>query len=223
MSGAFQRMSAAEYRAQMGLAPAGAPESETLRSVAPDRMRVRGGSLVLTAGGPSSTAPAPTAVSSPTRARKRRKLILASGHPTEEQIHRACAGWVFAQEKVHPVLRWLMHVPNGGLRSRGEAGKMRGMGARKGVVDWILPFPSPTGRYTGLAIEVKSHRGTVSDEQQDFLDDSAAAGWLTAVVRSSDEFVKVVEQWMRERPSSISTRGGESAKPWESQQKSSGA
>ncbi len=61
-----------------------------------------------------------------------------------------------------------MHVPNGGLRSRGEAGKMRAMGVRKGVVDWILPFPSPAGRYTGLAIEVKSHRGTVSDEQQDF-------------------------------------------------------
>ncbi|WP_443082870.1 hypothetical protein, partial [Variovorax sp. WDL1] len=47
---------------------------------------------------------------------------------------------------------------------------------------------------------LKSHCGTVSDEQEDFLDDAAAAGWLTAVVRSSDEFVKVVEQWIRDRP-----------------------
>ncbi|WP_272947442.1 VRR-NUC domain-containing protein [Variovorax sp. JS1663] len=115
-------------------------------------------------------------------------------------MHRACADWVFAHEGIYPFLRWLMHVPNGGLRSRGEAGRMRAMGVRKGVVDWILPFPSPTGRYTGLAIEVKSNRGTVSDEQQDFLDDAAAAGWLTAVVRSSDEFVKAVEQWIRVRP-----------------------
>lgn len=189
MSAAFQRMSAAEYRAQMGLDPAGTPHSELLRSPAPERLRVRGGSLALA---PELKAPA--------RPRKPRKLTLASGHPTEDQIHRACADWLFAHEAIYPFLHWLMHVPNGGLRSRGEAGKMRAMGVRKGVVDWILPFPSPTGRYTGLAIEVKSHQGTVSDEQQDFLDDAAAAGWLTAVVRSSDEFVKVVEQWIRDRP-----------------------
>jgi hypothetical protein len=200
VSAAFQRMSAAEYRARMGLAPAGTPDNELHRSAAPERLRVRGGSLALAASGSKSTALAPEEVEVPARPRKPRKLTLASGHPTEDQIHRACADWVFAHEGTYPFLRWLMHVPNGGLRSRGEAGKMRAMGVRKGVVDWILPFPSPTGRYTGLAIEVKSDRGTVSDEQQDFLDDSAAAGWLTAVVRSSDEFVKVVEQWIRDRP-----------------------
>lgn len=204
MSAAFQRMSAAEYRARMGLAPVGTSESELLRSAAPERLRVRGGSLALAASAPKrrTTAPAPAPapeVDAPARPRKPRKLTLASGHPTEDQIHRACADWVFAHEGIYPFLRWLMHVPNGGLRSRGEAGKMRAMGVRKGVVDWILPFPNPTGQYTGLAIEVKSHRGTVSDEQRDFLDDSAAAGWLTAVVRSSDEFVRVVEQWIRDR------------------------
>lgn len=201
MSAAFQRMSAAEYRARMGLAPAGAPDSELLRSAAPERLRVRGGSLALATSTPTTTSLALVPeVDAPAPPRKPRKLTLANVHPTEDQIHRACADWVFAHERIYPFLRWLMHVPNGGLRSRGEAGKMRAMGVRKGVVDWILPFPSPTGRYTGLAIEVKSHRGTVSGEQQDFLDDAAAAGWLTAVVRSSDEFVKVVEQWIRERP-----------------------
>ncbi|VTU44923.1 VRR-NUC domain-containing protein [Variovorax sp. RA8] len=203
MSAAFQRMSAAEYRARMGLAPAGTPEGE----LAPERLRVRGGALALVkpdaladaVSNPNPVALAPD-IEAPARSRKPRKLTLTSGHPTEDQIHRACADWVFAHEGMYPFLRWLMHVPNGGLRSRGEAGKMRAMGVRKGVVDWILPFPSPAGRYTGLAIEVKSHRGTVSDEQQDFLDDAAAAGWLAAVARSSDEFVKVVEQWIRERP-----------------------
>lgn len=200
-------MSAAEYRARMGLALAGTPDSELLRTGASERLRVRGGSLALVkpcaAAGTMANANAAALVpdiDAPARARKPRKLTLTSGHPTEDQIHRACADWVFAQEGIYPFLRWLMHVPNGGLRSRGEAGKMRAMGVRKGVVDWILPFPSPSGRYAGLAIEVKSHRGTVSDEQQDFLDDAAAAGWLTAVVRSSDEFVKVVEQWIRDRP-----------------------
>ena len=198
---AFERMTAAQYRAQMGLAPAGTPDSEVLRSAGTGRPRVRGGSLTPAAATRSSAlAPEFEAPEPPARARKPRKLTVAGGHPTEDLIHRACAEWVFAHEGIYSFLRWLMHVPNGGLRSRGEAGKMRAMGVRKGVVDWILPFPSPTGRYTGLAIEVKSHQGTVSDEQQDFLDDAAGAGWLTAVVRSSDEFVKVVEQWIRDRP-----------------------
>lgn len=194
-------MTAAQYRAQMGLAPAGTPDSEVLGAAEPARPRVRGGSLTLAEAERSiQLAPQLEAPAAPARARKPRKLTVAGGHPTEDLIHRACADWVFAHEGTYPSLRWLMHVPNGGLRSRGEAGKMRAMGVRKGVVDWILPFPSPTGRYTGLAIEVKSHRGTVSDEQEGFLDDAAAAGWLTAVVRSSDEFVKVVEQWIRDRP-----------------------
>lgn len=200
-------MTAAQYRAQMGLAPAGTPDSDLARSAGPSRPRLRGGSLTLAVAAQSTAlvpeAQAPAARSSPAapaRARKPRKLTLASGHPTEDQIHRACADWVFAHEGIYPFLRWLMHVPNGGLRSRGEAGKMRAMGVRKGVVDWILPFPSPTGRYAGLAIEVKSHEGTVSAEQQEFLDDSQAAGWLTAVVRSSEEFEQVVEQWIRDCP-----------------------
>lgn len=192
----FERWSVARYRSEMGLPAAGT--ADALGAAAARNARVRATSpRVLVGALKRVAAPAPAA--GPASAKKRKKVTLASGHPSEEDIHLACADWVFAHEPRYPALQWLMHVPNGGRRSRGEAGKLRAMGVRKGVSDWILPFPSPSGRYAGLAIELKSHNGTVSDEQQDFLDDSEAAGWLTAVVRSSDEFVEVVMRWINDR------------------------
>mgnify|MGYP001544597365 CR=1 FL=1 len=48
------------------------------------------------------------------------KLGRALNPLSEESIHRSCAVWVFAHEPIYPELRWLLHVPNGGKRSRGE-------------------------------------------------------------------------------------------------------
>ncbi|TAL65664.1 MAG: VRR-NUC domain-containing protein [Burkholderiaceae bacterium] len=119
--------------------------------------------------------------------------------PSEDQIHRECAAWVFAHEALLPQLRWLTHVPNGGKRSRGEAGKMRAMGVRKGVVDWLLPFSSPKGLYRGLAIEIKSQKGALSDEQDEFLQTALADGWLVGVARSLEQFTELVMKWQSDR------------------------
>ncbi|WP_298706167.1 VRR-NUC domain-containing protein [uncultured Variovorax sp.] len=184
----FERWSVERYRNEVGLPPRGSPPSSAAsRLAAParerSRPRVRGGPV-----------PAPAVVTPrlPSRAPGR----LADGSPSEDTIHRDCASWVFENEAAYPVLVWLMHVPNGGLRSPGEAGKMKALGVRKGVADWILPFPSPSGRYKGLAIELKSRKGTVSDEQEDFLHEASENGWLTAVTRSSDAFIATVKQWL---------------------------
>ena len=179
MTTRFEHWSVERYRREMGLPPLGAAHSQTPASK-PGRQRVRGGSV------PSAVAGKPT----------RKTRLLSSGHPSEEQIHRDCAAWVFEHEELFPTLRWLMHVPNGGHRSVGEAGKMKGMGVRKGVVDWIHPLPSPSGYYKGLAIEIKSHRGELSDEQEDFLHDVSEAGWLTSVARSREQFSEVVTTWL---------------------------
>jgi hypothetical protein len=192
----FERWSVARYRNEMGLSPVG-PAVDLGAETAGNATRACIGSSGVVRSATKRNAPG--LVKPPATAKNRKTVPLASGHPSEEDIHLTCADWVFAQEARYPILQWLMHVPNGGRRSRGEAGKLRAMGVRKGVSDWILPFPSPSGRYSGLAIELKSHRGTVSDEQQDFLDDAEAAGWLTAIVRSSDEFEKVVMTWIHDR------------------------
>lgn len=177
---AFERMSVERYRQEVGLAPrTTAARSTAAPSRGTKHARVRGGPLpVLSSSSRRSARP------------------LANGSPSEDDIHRDCADWVFANEDAYPILVWLMHVPNGGLRSRGEAGKLKAMGVRKGVSDWILPFPSPSGRYKGLAIELKSEVGTVSDEQEDFLHEASRNGWLIAVARSRDLFISTVKQWL---------------------------
>ncbi|WP_454912905.1 VRR-NUC domain-containing protein [Variovorax gossypii] len=184
----FERWSVERYRNEVGLPPRGSlPGSSASRLGPParERPRVRGGPVA---------APAAATPRLPNRA----PGFLADGSPSEDSIHRDCASWVFENEEAYPVLVWLMHVPNGGLRSPGEAGKMKALGVRKGVADWILPFPSPSGRYKGLAIELKSLKGTVSDEQEDFIHEASENGWLTAVARSSAAFIETVEKWLLE-------------------------
>lgn len=184
---AYQREAAKAARAAAaGSGPRRPAGSKGVRSAAPfatepkkasARARVRGGRL------------SPEA-----------QALLAEGDASEEQIHRTCADWVFAHEERYPVLQRLMHVPNGGARSKGEAGKLKAMGVRPGVSDWICPFPSPNRAYKGLAIELKSRTGTVSKDQRAFLDDAHAAGWLTGVARSFEDFLELMTHWLREKP-----------------------
>lgn len=181
---AFERWSLERYHQEVGLPPRGSlPGRAASRNGPPSRAR---------SGPPSVNSRVKTNLPNRTPG------FLSDGSPSEDTIHRDCATWVFEQEAAHPVLAWLMHVPNGGLRSTGEAGKMKALGVRKGVSDWILPFPSPSGRYKGLAIELKSRNGIVTDEQADFIHKASENGWLIAVARSSDAFIETVEKWLLE-------------------------
>ena len=114
----------------------------------------------------------------------------------EDALQRDTAEWVVLHQAAHPVLCWMFHAPNGGKRPRGEAGKLRAMGVRPGVPDWMLPFPSPAGRWMGLAIELKSATGRTTPEQEAWLAQCKQAGWLTAVCRGLDGFADVVKAYL---------------------------
>lgn len=58
----------------------------------------------------------------------------------------------------------LFHIPNGGGRSKREAGILKAMGVKPGVSDLFLPVPV-TGKGSGLWIEMKADKGSVSDDQ----------------------------------------------------------
>lgn len=115
------------------------------------------------------------------RGHRERKL-----RPQEESIHRACVQWARLQTARYPLLGWLVHVPNGGIRPKGEAGKLKAMGVSPGLPDILLPRRS--GPWTGLAIEIKSPSGKLSGRQAEWLNALAADGWFVAVVRSVEEF-----------------------------------
>jgi hypothetical protein len=117
----------------------------------------------------------------------------------EEMLHCECFDWVFRHESAYPVLRWVFHSPNGGARNKAEGGKLKAMGARKGVVDVISPFPGPGG--SGLALELKAPGKKPTPDQAEFLAKAAEHDWVHGVCYSLEEFQRLVRQYMGVPPS----------------------
>jgi hypothetical protein len=80
-------------------------------------------------------------------------------------------------------------IPNGGRRSKREAGRLKAEGVVAGVADIFVAYPVPG--FHGLYIEMKSLTGKPSREQQDWIRDSLALGYQAAVCRGADEAMKV--------------------------------
>jgi hypothetical protein len=121
-----------------------------------------------------------------------RKLKRAS---PEEDLQRACFEWAELQSKTHPALKYLIHVPNGGARSKGEAGKLKAMGVKPGVPDFILTRAN--GIWRGLAIELKSEIGRLSFDQKIWLAFYESEGYLTSVCRSLDDFMSLTMAYLQ--------------------------
>lgn len=112
----------------------------------------------------------------------------------EEDLQRDCMEWIRRSTGRYPILRWMVHVPNGGKRPKGEAGKLKAMGTKPGYPD--LTLPRRYTRWPGLAVELKSSTGQVSTDQKDWLGAFVADGWLVAVCRSLDEFIAVLQVFL---------------------------
>lgn len=89
--------------------------------------------------------------------------------PTESVEQQCLFRWAKLQEAAWPELALMYHVPNGGYRSKSEAGRFKSEGVKAGVPDICLPV----ARYPwhGLYIELKRRSGgTLSPDQ---------ARWIT--------------------------------------------
>jgi hypothetical protein len=107
---------------------------------------------------------------------------------SEEAIHASIVGYLRA---VLPREAKAFHVPNGGRRSKAEAGRFKALGVLAGVPDILVMIPPALL----LLIEVKGPRGRVSPEQQAFARDALAMGFPFAVVRSIDETRAALRLW----------------------------
>ena len=121
----------------------------------------------------------------------------------EESLHRACVELLAWLTGRHPILQWMLHVPNGGKRPKGEAGRLKAIGVKPGVPDLLLPIPN--GDWSGLAVELKSLAGRLSPAQAAWLDRLAQSGYLVAVCRSFEEFRAVVDRFLLGRKPSDAT------------------
>lgn len=113
---------------------------------------------------------------------------------SESAIQRAFIDWCNAAEGTDWRLRLLFAVPNGGKRAIKTAITLQAEGLRKGVCDVMLPFPN--GGHAGLAIEFKSKRGVLSDDQKIYIADLVRGGWRVEVCRSSLAAIAIVKDYL---------------------------
>ena len=113
----------------------------------------------------------------------------------EHRIQVSCVGW-FRMKYPHLAAR-LFAVPNGGRRDGITGARLKEEGVLAGVADLILLVPNAD--YHALLIEMKTPKGRQSDSQRAW--QRAVAGnddYLYVVVRSLEEFIKVIEEYLQQ-------------------------
>lgn len=102
--------------------------------------------------------------------------------------------WARWNERQHPELKLLYHIPNGGSRNKAEAVKLKQMGVLAGVPDLHLPVPK--GIYNGLYIEMKYADGRVERLQREFLKTAAGYGYYCAVCYGTGEAINILNEYI---------------------------
>lgn len=116
--------------------------------------------------------------------------------PREDEEQETLFRWAELMAQVRwPELRYLYHVPNGGYRTKAEAGRFRAQGVKSGVPDIVLP--AARGQYHGLYIELKrTEGGRLSSDQKDWLEFLTAQGYLAVMCRGWEEARRVIETYL---------------------------
>lgn len=118
--------------------------------------------------------------------------------PTESVEQQQLFEWAAWQSGSCPLLMLMHHIPNGGLRNKAVAGKLKAEGVKPGVPDVCLPVPR--GRYHGLYFEMKRHGETTTEQQDKWLAALAGQGYKTAVCHGCEEAILLVCEYMGIKP-----------------------
>lgn len=110
----------------------------------------------------------------------------------EHNLQVRCVNWLRYQ---HDYLRPVFYsVPNGGLRNKAVAGKLKAEGQNKGVSDLMLDLPSMG--FHGLKIEMKFGKNGQSEEQKVYQVAVASTGFKYVVCKDFETFKNVIEEWL---------------------------
>lgn len=109
----------------------------------------------------------------------------------EHTIQKVCVQWFDLQ---YPGLL-IYAIPNGGKRSKAEAGRLKAEGVRAGVPDLYLAVV--TLNHPGLYIETKTTTGTPSDEQLIAHAYLRGQGYQVELVRSLEQFQAIVREYLK--------------------------
>lgn len=94
-----------------------------------------------------------------------------------------------------PELKLLFHIKNENREGGAQAVAIdKAMGVKKGVPDLCLPVPR--GNYCGLYIEMKSLSGKARQEQQWWIDELGAQGYLAIVCKGYVEAINALKEYL---------------------------
>jgi len=125
------------------------------------------------------------------RIRQPRTPTKAPGAPRQNPEHQEQKAFferiralALVDKRYEAAARRTFAIPNGGGRSKGEAGKLKAEGVTAGVLDIFCSIA--IGVHHGLYIEMKSMTGYASREQREFVADSIQHGYAAVVCRGAD-------------------------------------
>ena len=81
--------------------------------------------------------------------------------------------------------------------SIGQGTRMKAMGYKAGTPDMMIFRPN--SKYRGLFLELKRPKGTVSKEQKEFLANLLEEGYYAQVCYGSEQAIKVIKEYMRDK------------------------
>lgn len=113
---------------------------------------------------------------------------------SEHDVQVSFVEWCAWNEKKYPALKLAFAIPNGGKRHVSVAMKLKQEGVRSGVPDWCLPVPM--GGYSGLWIEFKFGKNTLSDNQKEYIALLEKNGHCCDVCYSVGEAIRTVQEYL---------------------------
>lgn len=120
------------------------------------------------------------------------------GELTESQEQQLLFEWAALSSGRWPELALMYHIPNGGSRSKAEAGRFKAEGVKAGVPDICLPVAR--GGYHGLYMELKRVKGgRVSPAQQGWIAALRDQGYCACVCKGWDDAAHIIKAYLEGR------------------------
>lgn len=120
------------------------------------------------------------------------------GDLTESQEQQLLFEWAALSAGRWPELALMYHIPNGGSRSKAEAGRFKAEGVKAGVPDICLPVAR--GGYHGLYMELKRVKGgRVSPAQQGWIAALRDQGYYACVCKGWDDAAHIIKAYLENK------------------------
>jgi hypothetical protein len=116
---------------------------------------------------------------------------------SEHDEQKALFDWaesMIAQGRI-PELKNMFAIPNGGMRNKAVAVKLKQEGVKRGVLDIFLAMPSPA--WNGLFIEMKDGDNVLSPDQREWKKRLEENGYRCEICRSWLAAARVLIDYLR--------------------------